>query len=211
MRRPQMSDRRLGRIVTAAYGSLPFRHLALRWVTRAEGGAMRSVNLRRILHRYHGVSVGHFSYGSLLEPGRADRDTTIGAFVSIGPDVRRFGAAHPLDAPCLHPYWYNARLGIVPESADVERSPCWIGHGTWIGAGVLILPGCRRIGIGAVVGAGSVVTHDVPDFAVVVGNPARQMGTRLDEETRSGLLASSYWELDPLDAQQVLSQFRVDK
>lgn len=52
--------------------------------------------------------------------------------------------------------------------------------GAWIGANAIILPGVT-VGKNAIVGAGSLVTHDVPDYAVVVGNPARQIRT-LDKE-----------------------------
>ena len=51
-------------------------------------------------------------------------------------------------------------------------SPIRIGREAWIGAGVTILPGIT-IGVRAIVGAAAVVTHDVPDYAVVAGNPAR--------------------------------------
>lgn len=52
-----------------------------------------------------------------------------------------------------------------------------IGDDAWIGTGSAILDGVT-IGIGAVIGAGSVVTHDVPDYAIAVGNPARVVGSR---------------------------------
>ncbi|MCB1864625.1 MAG: acyltransferase [Chromatiales bacterium] len=52
-----------------------------------------------------------------------------------------------------------------------------IGRGAWLGAGVTVLQG-RKIGTGAVVGAGSVVTRDIPDRAIAVGNPARVVGSR---------------------------------
>ena len=58
------------------------------------------------------------------------------------------------------------RQGLAPDR------PIVIEDDVWIGAGVVVLPG-RRIGRGSIVGAGSVVAHDVPPFAVVAGNPAQ--------------------------------------
>ncbi len=58
------------------------------------------------------------------------------------------------------------------DRAVLPCKPILICKGAWVGAGVTILPGIR-IGKHAVVGASSVVTKDVPDYAVAVGNPAR--------------------------------------
>lgn len=53
-----------------------------------------------------------------------------------------------------------------------------IGRDAWIGAYVVILPGVKKIGMGAVVGAGAIVTKDVPDYAIVAGNPAKFISSR---------------------------------
>lgn len=173
-------------------------------VTRMEGGELYSGTLREVLSREYGVDVGFYSYGSLLIPGMADRHTSIGSYVSIGPGVRRFSAAHPLESLSLHPFWYNADLGYVGADNDVDRTSCRIDHDSWIGANVMVLPGCDRIGCGAVVGAGSVVTQPVPDFAVVVGSPARQIGERLDRQRQKMLLARQPWNHPPAVAQEIL-------
>lgn len=158
---------------------------------------MTSLTLRDVLKRAFAVEVGPFTYGSLLEADAADRGTVIGAYVSIGPGVRRFGAAHPVNDLMLHPYFYNPALGFVAAGADVERSACDIGDGSWVGADVIILPGCRRIGVGAVIGAGAIVTKDVPDFAIVVGNPARVVRYRLTPEERAAVLSVDFSSVAP--------------
>ncbi|WP_322893918.1 MULTISPECIES: acyltransferase [unclassified Yoonia] len=70
---------------------------------------------------------------------------------------------------------YTHDHGLDPRSAPVPLGKS-IGTGVWIGLRAVILPQCRRIGDGAVVGAGAVVTRDVPAGAVVAGNPARVIG-----------------------------------
>lgn len=57
-------------------------------------------------------------------------------------------------------------------------SPLEIGYDVWIGARVIVLPGCTRIGAHSIIGAGAVVTKDVPDYAIVGGNPARVIRMR---------------------------------
>ncbi|KAI9675406.1 MAG: hypothetical protein M1817_001310 [Caeruleum heppii] len=85
----------------------------------------------------------------------------IGSRTLIAPNASFFPGTHPLD-----PYLRNGTQG--PElGKEIE-----VGEDCWIGGNVIILPGVK-IGDGATVGAGSVVTKDVPAFHVVAGNPAR--------------------------------------
>lgn len=174
-------------------------------IIRAEGGHMTSATLRRVLSESMDITVGPYSYGSLLDLGMCDQHAEIGAYCSIGKNVRRYGAAHPIDAPSMHPYFYNPALGLAPSAADVERRHITIKADVWIGSNVTILPGCSYIGFGAVIGAGAVVTKDVEDFAVVVGNPASVIRYRHSIEIRQLILDSRYWELPPAEAQRVLS------
>ncbi len=84
---------------------------------------------------------------------------TIGDDVQIGPNVQLLTALHPLDAAAR-------RCGT--ETAQ----PVQIGSGVWLAAGVIVCPG-MRIGENTVVGAGSVVTSDLPAGHLCVGNPCR--------------------------------------
>lgn len=88
---------------------------------------------------------------------------TIGIRTQIGPAVQIYAADHPRD-PAVR------RRGL-----ELGR-PVSLGRDVWIGGGAIILPGVS-IGDEATIGAGSVVTRDVPPGAVVAGNPARLMRT----------------------------------
>lgn len=88
---------------------------------------------------------------------------TIGNHAFIGPNVSIYTACHPLDA----------------ERRDLNvqwARPVTIGRSVWIGGNAVILPGVT-VGDKAVIGAGSVVTKDVPPSTVVAGNPARPVRT----------------------------------
>ncbi|QNG21361.1 sugar O-acetyltransferase [Rhodococcus triatomae] len=84
----------------------------------------------------------------------------IGDDVSIGPRVQLLTALHPIDD-------HEAR-----RTRWESAAPVTIGNNVWLGAGVIVCPGVS-IGDDAVVGAGSVVTRDVPDRVLAVGNPCR--------------------------------------
>jgi maltose O-acetyltransferase len=88
-------------------------------------------------------------------------EVTIGDRTQIGPAVQIYAADHPRD------------LAQRREGLECGR-PVRIGRDVWIGGGAIILPGIT-IGDNAIVGAGSVVTHDVPAGTTVAGNPARAM------------------------------------
>jgi maltose O-acetyltransferase len=84
---------------------------------------------------------------------------TIGADCQLAPRVQLLTATHPIDAAERASMW---------EWGE----PITLEDGVWIGGGAIVLPGVR-IGAGTVVGAGAVVTRDLPSGVVAVGNPAR--------------------------------------
>ena len=84
---------------------------------------------------------------------------TIGADVQIGPNVQLLTPTHPLDPELRRAKW---------EAGE----PIVIGDNVWLGGGAIILPGVT-IGADTVVGAGAVVTKELPAGVVAVGNPAR--------------------------------------
>jgi acetyltransferase-like isoleucine patch superfamily enzyme len=176
-------------------GAARLRRLLVRVICRLEGGEMRSATLRRIMQRCHGVEVGAHSYGC-FDPLRFPRGTRVGRYVSVGPGVAAYRRNHPLDRLSLHPYFYNPQHGAA-DKADVVTAPLEIDADAWLGARAIILPGCRRIGRGAAVAAGAVVTRDVPDYALVAGNPARVIRYRFDPETIGAAERSQWWLAPP--------------
>lgn len=97
-----------------------------------------------------------------------NRIVTIDDYLMMGEDVLFLGGGHKFD---------NTNIPMSHQGGE-QQTPLHIAGDVWIGARVMVLPGCKRIGHGAVVGAGSVVTKDVPDWAVVGGNPARVLKMR---------------------------------
>ncbi len=175
-----------------------FIHLA----QRLEGGAMRSATARRIMADFHGVQIGALSYGNCFDPAVVPPGVRIGNYVSIAPNARFFVQNHPLDGLSTHPVFYERIPGIA-ETNQLTPGNLDIGHDVWIGYNAVVTPGCKRIGNGAVVAAGAVVTKDVPDFAVVAGNPARVLRTRMTEDQRRAVASSEWWNL-PSEAAQNL-------
>ncbi len=163
---------------------------------RIEGGQYSSATVRRLLKRDYGVDVGAHSYGEMFVLGAFARSVQIGRYVSVGKGVRVFTQNHPIDWLSAHPYFYEKHFGYVGDDL-LEPATTIIENDVWIGQGAILLPGCKKVGNGAVIGAGAIVTKDVPDFAIVAGNPARVLKYRFEPPVRERLLASKWWEKEP--------------
>ncbi len=160
-----------------------------------EGGEYKSGTLRKILKKYYGVTVGAFSYGACTKLNIFPPGVKIGRYVSVANGVRVILHNHPYDRLSMHPFFYNPELGYV-DTEKVSFKPLEIGHDAWIGDGAKILPNCNKIGIGAVIGAGAVVTKDVPNFAIVAVNPSKIIKMRFSQDVCDLILKSKWWEKD---------------
>lgn len=123
--------------------------------------------------------------------------SNIGKFCSISWDVTIGGAEHAYDRIVQHSFLYNNVDDIRPKDINVPydrfSKPCQIGNDVWIGCSAVIMRGAQ-IGHGAVVAANSVVTKDVPPYAIVAGIPARIIKYRFDQEVIDALLKLSWWD-----------------
>lgn len=132
----------------------------------------------------------------------------IGSFTSIANGVVVGGGMHPLDWVGMSPVFYKGRDSVKAKFSEFEREQVrttFIGHDVWIGRNAIIKQGVS-IGTGAVIGMGSVVTKDVPPYAIFAGNPAKLIRFRFSDYIIQRLLESKWWELD----EKILSQVAVN-
>ena len=165
------------------------------------------------------ASIGAFSY---VRSTQVPADFQCGRYCSIAPNVEVTEHEHPLDRFTTHVCTYRQRYQQIIK-ADFGQAPTLhpfealvaaprIGHDVWIGSGTLLKRGIT-IGHGAVVGARSIVTRDVPPYAIVVGAPAKVIRYRFDDSIIERLLALEWWrfhqaqfsDLDPTDIESFIS------
>lgn len=174
---------------------------AVRWPYRLPHGADRHV--ARQIELGAGAFVGRHAWINInstrarLRIGAGtvignDLTVTCGELVDVGPGVLMSARVSLLDQ--LHDYdsWLAPQLrdgSLEPPHfswAMTEARPVRVGAGSWLGIGVVVLPGVT-IGQGCVVGANSVVTHDLPDYSIAAGAPARILRNLRDRATRPGV------------------------
>ena len=171
-------------------------------------GQPRVVFLRPLV-KAQNIEVGEFTYYD--HPERAldfEQDAVlygfgperliIGRFCAIAAGVRFLmgGANHADQGPSTFPFGifgspWDHTMDLVLGAPS--RGDTVIGHDVWLGYGALVLPGVS-VGHGAVIAAASVVTADVPPYAVVAGNPARVVRHRYDEQDVQRLLRAAWWD-----------------
>ncbi|HVP11368.1 MAG TPA: CatB-related O-acetyltransferase [Phycisphaerae bacterium] len=150
------------------------------WVMRWWGYRFKSVGKgffclgTRSLFKKNAVSAGDYVF--INRNAHFSANVEIGHFVLFAADVAIVGADHEIDRPGI-PMTFTSRAA-MSERLTVIGDDVWVGHGVIIMAGT-------RIGRGAVIAAGAVVTKDVPPYAIVGGVPAKLIRYRFTEEEQA--------------------------
>ena len=128
-----------------------------------------SLNLEKYVKAAYTIEIGNHS--GIGENAYIQGKTHIGDYVMMAKNVRIFTRNHNfsrLDMPMC-------------EQGIQQEKPVIIGNDVWIGDSAMLLPG-TRIGNGVIIGGGAVVRENIPDYAIVVGNPAQIIGYREDRK-----------------------------
>ncbi len=135
--------------------------------------------------------------------GYGPEQLIIGRFCAIAAGTRFLmaGGDHPVMGPSTFPFtlfggeWAERTLDVV--TAMPSRGDTVVGNDVWFGYRSTVMPGVR-IGDGAIVAAGAVVTTDVPPYTIVGGNPARPIRQRFSDEDVHRLRRAAWWDW-PID------------
>jgi len=152
---------------------------------------------------HHGYEVGDYSYGGINVIDGQYGKMKVGKFCSIGPNLTVIVGNHDHRLVTTYPFMQiDTHFNVKSQQWDIARlnvsdhftsGVTEIGNDVWTGSNVTILSG-RKIGDGAVLAAGAMVTKDVPPYAIVGGNPARVLKYRFDEDSITRLLALKWWD-----------------
>ena len=161
------------------------------------------------------ITVGEFSYYSdfddptgffernvLYDFGMKGAALRLGRFCAVAHGTRFImaDANHAMRGPSTYPFpifggsWSEALP--LEQMPFLDKGSIEVGHDVWFGMESTVMPGIT-IGNGAVIGAKAVVTRDVPDYGIAVGNPAKIVRQRYSDEEIERLERLAWWDWDP--------------
>jgi len=154
---------------------------------------VETVNLLRDIYPKYQIGVGTYGDLKVLDWGCA---LSIGNYCSFGFDVTiLLGGGHRTEWVTTYPFSTIWEAAAHIPGHPVDAGPVKIGNDVWAGSGSTIFSGVE-VGDGAVIGAKSVVTDNVPPYAIVAGSPAKILRYRFEPDVIERLLKISWWDWD---------------
>lgn len=139
--------------------------------------------------------------------------TKIGKFCSIADNCSIGIATHTIKNISTSPIFTEKKNGTGSSwsstNSHKEIHPTIIGNDVWIGTRVIILGGVH-IGDGAIIGAGSVVTKDIPDYAIAVGVPAKVKKYRFEKPIITKLIEMKWWNMSEEKIKNNIEIFQIE-
>lgn len=180
-------------------------------IANLEGGYAYSQTIRKIYKNNYGLTIGYGTYGGCFNNSALfHRNIKIGNYCSFAPTIYISTANHPINIFTSHPITYETYNGIGIKKrnlGNLGNRHLVIGNDVWVGQNVIITSNCHHIGNGVVIGAGSIVTKDIPDYAIVVGNPAKIIKYRFSEEKIKKIELTQWWELDKKELSDKIDEY----
>lgn len=173
------------------------------WLRLLQRNEYESERLRRYFRNAYKIDIGLYSYGC-FDPWRIPRGTTIGRYCSFARSARILDENHPIQSLSTHPYLYERRFGLISDDR-IGMQSIVVEDDVWFGHAAITTPRCKKVGRGAVIGAGAVVTRDVPRYAIMAGNPAKVLRYRFEPQTIERLEASRWWTLSKVELAEYVS------
>ena len=191
-------------LMYSAYISVKRRKVKLSLSTKVKPGTKIADNVKIGRKTWIKGKIGSYTYIG----ENCELDANIGSFCSISHNVRTIGAVHPKNFLSTAPVFYSAQKQCGTSFAEKDvydeglyvkedgmRSVVKIGNDVWIGENVM-LKGGIRIGDGAIIAMGAVVTKDVAPYTIVGGVPAKVISKRFDDNVIEKLVSLKWWEKD---------------
>lgn len=149
--------------------------------------------------------LGSFSY---VGKNCLIQNTIIGKYCSIANNVSIGLGKHPTKHFTTSPLFYKRnntfKINLVDKDLEFsEYKKTIVENDVWIGYGAIVMDGIK-ISNGAIIGAGSIVTKDIPPYAIAVGIPAKIIKYRFDNNKIDKLIKSSWWDNDPYEIKKTI-------